>query len=304
MQVETLLKPVFSRKLKNGNCVLVATDSEPLVVDETFADSLIQNSDIIEKCDEEIITAFKDSGFFASENTDVISIPEEPNNLKWKILRNGLIVVGILAIITILITIPFIGIPTGNQIVSNDLSLLETSIFIIGFSLFTTVIHEIMHMIYARTLNKKSGGLNLTLKNAIATVSMTHIWVWSLIGRISAVSAGIVSDLLFLALLSVGRLFYNNLLMVVASAILWLKIIWQFRFHKNCDGSLMAIMLLDNPMLNVKNSSSDIFSCKNERHIWYILKAVGILIDIVIFMFWLVPFALDIFNYIFDKFLA
>ena len=37
MEANITLKTIFCRKLKNGNYVILAADSEPLVVEEEFA---------------------------------------------------------------------------------------------------------------------------------------------------------------------------------------------------------------------------------------------------------------------------
>ena len=65
MEANITLKTIFCRKLKNGNYVILAADSEPLVVEEEFATCISQDGNALANFDESVISVFKDSGFFA-----------------------------------------------------------------------------------------------------------------------------------------------------------------------------------------------------------------------------------------------
>ena len=147
-------------------------------------------------------------------------------------------------------------------------------------------------MIFAHTWGKKVGGLRINLKSSIATVSMNHIWCWSLIGRLSAVTAGIVSDLFLLFLCSILRLYFDNWELSALASILWVRILWQFRFNRNSDGRLIAMMSLDNPIIS--ESVDDPFVKKSEVITWKILNGIGIIVEIIIVVGWIIPFILDI----------
>ncbi|MDK2802852.1 MAG: hypothetical protein KFW09_05720 [Oscillospiraceae bacterium] len=75
--------------------------------------------------------------------------------------------------------------------------------------------------------------------------------------------------------------------------VLVLRILWQFRFHKNCDGKLIAMMIIDDPMIDLETS----FKLKHKElknNIWLILKIVGYIVGIIIFIILIYP----VINYI------
>ena len=150
-----------------------------------------------------------------------------------------------------------------------------------------------MHMIFAQTWGKSAGGLNVKLRRSVATVSMTHIWNWSLLGRVSAVSAGIVSDLFLLFVCSIFRLYFDHWVLAATASILWVRILWQFRFNRKSDGRLMAMVALDNPIIPIDDN--DEFVSKEETFIWKLLKGIGATIEIIIVIGWIVTFVFNIF---------
>lgn len=293
MKEKNSLKPIFSRKLKNGKYVILAADSEPLVVDEEAVNQMNQDINILEECDEEIISVFRDSGFFITSITDDVTIPEEGKALNWKMARYGLFVCALISVIGVILTIPIVGIPFGNRIIADTVPLWKSIIYMIFVSVATTAIHEIMHMIFAKTLKKRTGGLKVKLRGSVATVSMTHIWNWSLIGRLSSVSAGIVSDLLLLFICSIFRLYYEHWGLAAAASILWVRILWQFRFNRKSDGRLMAMVALDNPIISIDDN--DEFVSKKEIFIWKLLTGIGAAVEVIIVIGWIIPFVLNIF---------
>ncbi len=291
MEENIFLKRIFSRKLKNGKYVIVATDSEPLVVDKETMNKLNEDINLFKEWNQEIFSIFKNSGFFLDTETDT-NIIAQKNNVGWIIARYGLFLIAIFSILGIIFTIPFVGIVLGGQIIVTDISVGKSIIYVILVSLITTAIHEVMHMIFAHTWGKKVGGLRIKLKSSIATVSMNHIWCWSLIGRLSAVTAGIVSDLFLLFLCSILRLYFDNWELSALASILWVRILWQFRFNRNSDGRLIAMMSLDNPIIS--ESVDDPFVKKSEVITWKILNGIGIIVEIIIVVGWIIPFILDI----------
>lgn len=182
METKMTLKTIFSRKLKNGNYVILAADSEPLVVEEEFATCISQDGNVLANFDESVISVFKDSSFFADALSDTV-IPEEPTGKKWNLLRQGVFIISVMALLGVLTTIPFSGIPFGNRMIPANVPMWMSVIFMIGFSIATTMLHELMHMLYANTWKKQNGGVKIVLKKSMATVNMTHIWVWSFWGE-------------------------------------------------------------------------------------------------------------------------
>ena len=271
---------------------------DPLVVDEETANSLSQNTDFLKECNHETVNILKDSGFFTDSNASSQLIPEEGVGLGWNILRYGIILIGILSILLVLVLIPYMGIPIGNKIISKEAPLWINIIYLLAFIFLTSILHELMHIVYARTWKYNAGRIKLLFKKAVAVVPMTHIWVWTITSRITALAAGVIFDLLLLACLSWCRLFFDNWMIVSGASILWLKILWQFGFHRNCDGHLLAMTILDDPLIDLDTSNLE-SNIKNKKlYIWKVLKVFGYMIDLLLIIFWLIPFLVSLFNYL------
>lgn len=293
------LKKIFSRKLKNGNYVILTADSEPLVAEEEFALCISQDSNVLVNCDENVIAIFKDSGFFADTLLDTV-IPEEPKGKTWDVLRQGMPIISAIALFCVLVCIPFTGVPIGNRILPANVPMWLSVIFMIAFSMATTMLHELMHMLYAKTWKRKNGGVKIVLKKSMATVTMTHIWVWSFWGRVAAVSAGIMSDLLILCLCSIIALYKGSWIVSAAESILWVRILWQFRFHRKTDGRFILMLLLDNPVIALEGESDTDFSDKKDILIWKVFQVIGVFVELAVVIFWGIPFLLSIFSNLFS----
>lgn len=301
MEEDIIVKKVFSRKLRNGKHVILASDSEPLVVEDEFAMRINQDANVLRECDDEVISIFRDGGFFSDTSSDVL-IPKEPTGMLWYIMRIGVFLISVLALIGVLLTIPISGIPFGDRIIPNNIPIWMSLIFLIGFSILTTILHELLHMLYAATWKKQKSGLKITAKKSVATVSMTHIWVWSFLGRIAAVSAGIMNDLFLLSICSILGLHNENWIISAAASILWVRILWQFRFHKNTDGRLILMFLLDNPVIESEKMKSADISLRKSIIIWRSFQFLGIIIGIIIITFWEIPLVLSIYENLFMGF--
>lgn len=286
MSAEYFLKPVYSRKLKSGKWIVLAEGALPLVVDEELAIRMVQNKDSLNEYDENILNILKENGFYTDTAAEIKSLPEENNSLKWNILRKILFIVGILSIISVLLLIPMNGIINGSSFINDSVPLLVNLLYIIIFSFLTSLFHEFMHIFFSQSFGYRLAGLRFNFYKAKATVSMSHIWIWTFQPRLAALSAGLIFDIFLLACFSIGNMFFTNWMVSVAITILSLRIIWQFRFHKNCDGQLIALSILDNPMLAIEQTDIE----DNDIRIWKFLKTIGYFVDIYIVIFWVVPF--------------
>ena len=143
-------KPLYLRKLKDGKWIVLALDSEALVIDEDLAESFLQGTSINEKCNDETIEIFRQSGFYNNEQNASAVIPEEKDNKKWKTARYALLIGGVLALlITIFLTLAT-GIPIGSMIIPPKIDLWRSISFAIAFAATTTMIHELFHIIYKK----------------------------------------------------------------------------------------------------------------------------------------------------------
>lgn len=288
-------KPLYLRKLKDGKWIVLALDSEPLVIDEDLAESFLQGTSINEKCNDETIEIFRQSGFYNNKQNALAVIPEEKDNKKWKTARYALLIGGVLALlITIFLTLAT-GIPTGSMIIPTKIDLWQSISFAIVFAATTTIIHELFHIIYSRNWKNLSRSFHISLKKSVITISMTYIWVWSLLARVCAVLAGIIWDVILLAVFSISRLLFDNWIVLSAISILWVRVLWQLRFHKNCDGRLFAMLLLDTPLIDDMEEYEDNAAYKKTVFIWKILNYVGKIVNLAIVVFWIIPIIVNIF---------
>lgn len=138
-----------------------------------------------------------------------------------------------------------------------------------------------------------------SIKKSMATVNMTHIWVWSFLGRVAAVSAGIMSDLLILCICSILGLYNDSWIILAAASILWVRILWQFRFHRKTDGRLILMLLLDNPVIALGNENDADFTYEKDVLIWKVFQVIGVLVEIAVVVFWGIPFVLSIYTNLF-----
>lgn len=288
-------KPLYLRKLKDGKWIVLALDSEALVIDEDLAESFLQGTSINEKCNDETIEIFRQSGFYNNEQNASAVIPEEKDNKKWKTARYALLIGGVLALlITIFLTLAT-GIPIGSMIIPPKIDLWRSISFAIAFAATTTIIHELFHIIYSRNWKNLSRSFHISLKKSVVTVSMTYIWVWSLLARVCAVLAGIIWDVILLAVFSISRLLFDNWIVLSAISILWVRVLWHLRFHKNCDGRLFAMLLLDTPLIDDMEEYADNAVYKKTVFIWKILNYVGKIVNLAIVVFWIIPIIVNIF---------
>ncbi|MCL1935210.1 MAG: hypothetical protein FWF57_02370 [Defluviitaleaceae bacterium] len=300
---EIILKEVSYRRLKNGQYIVVSYDTSPIVVDEEIV-TVLSKPDVsyIEK-DEDLFKALKEANFFLNSDNEKYSktIPKEGNSMLWKFSQYTMIVIGLLSFVSIIISILFLGIPTGDKIIPHNVPILNVIIFIFAFRVIVGLLHELMHMVYGRNLGAKLGGLGFNISKGIAFVKMNHIWVWSFLPRFSALFAGIAFDMFILAILSsLAQIFYNNWMLVTASSVLWVSIIWQLQFYKNCDGHLIAKNILDNPFIHIDAHDKDLKNTKDAR-VWRRLCIIGYIFSFIIIIFWLIPFLMSIFYYFFDN---
>lgn len=93
-------------------------------------------------------------------------------------------------------------------------------------------------------------------------------------------------DIFLLACFFIGNMLLPNWMISLGISILSLRIIWQFRFHKNCDGQLIVLSILDDPTLAIESEDNN---SRNAR-IWMKLKIIGYCVDLFIIIYWILPF--------------
>lgn len=289
------LKPVCIRNLKGEQWVAVAANSEVLVIENEKVVNGLQHWDKEKhNIDEETLKILIESGFFVEpeSQSETITIPEDKQTIKWKIMRYMLIGIGICSFVNLICLIPFIGVHFGNKIIPKGVALWIVILFCLAVSILSTILHELLHMIYARTFDGKNKGIKLKMKKAMVTVTMSHIWVWKFTSRMVALVAGLVSDLFFLSCLYTLQLFVDSWMLTTASSIMYIRILWQFRFHKNCDGKYIAMSFLDNPVIDIDSKCIDYVA--KDALLWKKLEKIGCILEVILILFWLIPFVLKI----------
>ena len=121
----------------------------------------------------------KENHFFESGN----SIPNSDNNYLL-FLRILAIIFGGGAIVYNLFCItklPFLEYDFGRE---NQILLLIFGVF---FSLFTTIIHEGMHILFSNNVTNIGKVLRFSWKKSVATVDLTHVLLWPLFERSMAI---------------------------------------------------------------------------------------------------------------------
>lgn len=165
------------------------------------------------------------------------------------------------------------------------------SLILIGilFSIGTTIIHEFMHVIFSNNIKNIKRMLSISLKKSIAYVSLTHVWTWSTFSRLIALSARVMMNIVILSILLIFGTILNSEIEMILISIMFLRIIWQFGFHRKTDGKYFLMMLLDNPLIDIDYKANKNLLTKKEVLAWRIVCVIGKIIDIYLLFFWIMP---------------
>ena len=203
----------------------------------------------------------------------------------WRFLRLSLWGLLILSLLTIAYCFERGGIPSGNWWNIPHSSLLDDILIIalVGFS--TTLVHEMGHVLFGRSWRLTAKMQQLTMRTNI-----NHVWSWPRAQRIEAISAGLIFDTVILAILLTVHLLTLNPLAASAASTVFLRITWQFGFHKVRDGRLLIVLALDKPLLFASPYG------KREKWLKTFLVALGHMMDITLIWHWPVSAALSTLN--------
>ncbi|WGH86849.1 hypothetical protein [Auritidibacter ignavus] len=286
------LKPVRGRKLRDGMWVVVADGSEPLVVSEPVAHALRAQDDhasIIAP----LAATLSDAGFMCDFSEEVRQPPAAPVSGRWKVARATLWVAGAALCPSATVLLLQGGIPTGADVISAGSHPLLVIAVALALAITTAVSHELAHIGFGRRFARPGGTVRIRVLQAAATTNLTHVWAWPLSPRLSAVAAGVVVDFAFLTTALAWRALPGSWIATVAVAVMVLRLVWQFRFHRNCDGRHMAKMLLDAPTIDTvtrKLLTARLWtSAPITPWLWLALVAVGALAELALLAIWLVP---------------
>ncbi len=275
------LNLVGSRKLKCGNWILITSENKPIVVNEKVKSELVSGKMDIQNYDDNFLDVLKENGFI--RETENLQYPlVEKQSHHWVVWRKLLLISGGISFFMVLMISFLHGVPTGNHLIEKQVGIVKNISFIIIFSIITTLTHELMHVIFGQNWNLRE--LIISVKRSVVKVPLSQIWIWSLLGRISTVSAGVILDECLLAVLMLSQYFYKNWMLSVSCSVLMLRILWQLRFHRRCDGQLFFSMLLDDPFLN-----EEITQKENKPSYVILFNIVGRIVSAVILLGWIIP---------------
>ncbi|MCL1935504.1 MAG: hypothetical protein FWF57_03895 [Defluviitaleaceae bacterium] len=277
MNQDKKLKKLYFKKLSNGKNILMSYGSNLLLVDNYEDLSNISDLPL-------------DDSFFLKDGEIEKILPDENSNFKNILLF-------LLTFISLSITLVFtfiFKIPTGRYILNTGFNIYLSIIITLTFSFIVALIHEFMHIIYAKNFGYlKNGGIKF--KNiGVFTVEIDHIWLWNKKSRISTLMAGISFELILMSLMYIFYFFNNYTIIMSFISILWFKIIWQFQLHKKYDVHLIAMMIIDDPFIEQDYKNLD-YNKKNAK-VWILLKILGFFVQIILIVFWAVPLLFSIYN--------
>ncbi len=274
--IESLNQEIYFRKTRRNDYLLYSTGSELLVFDEITWDESIIDSLHHHLSDKPLFELLKENHFFESGN----SVPK-PDNTYLNFLRIFVIIFGGSSIVYNLFCITNLSFLEYDFGRVNQVLLL---LFGILFSLFTTIIHEGMHILFSNNVTGLCRVLHFSWKKSIATVDLTHVWIWPLFERIMAVLAGPLLDSVILSGLFLMSDYYFNAYITMSIYIMIFRILWQLRLTQHTDGRLLIYMLLDNPFLKNDFDNSRDSLTNEEKIVWRVVRIFSVIITILVFL--------------------
>lgn len=286
------LNPVRSRQLRGGDWVVVAEGSAPLVVSEDVAAALVSGTQsLMSPAADSLAPILHEAGFLTSSPpARAPSPPSPPSTHAWKVALAALWATGLTAALIAISMLFTQGIPTGADVMASGHHPAVVAIVAIAIAVATAVPHEIAHVIFGRTFSRPRSAVRLDPRRAVATTRLTHIWVWPLSPRLAAVSAGLVVDLSLLGAALVWRETTGAWVAEVGVAVLVMRIVWQLRVHRNCDGRHIAKMLIDDPTVEAGRRGA----ATPVNWMWRGLVALGVIAETSLVVVWIGPAVLRV----------
>ncbi|MGL4973369.1 MAG: hypothetical protein ACRC6H_09525 [Culicoidibacterales bacterium] len=270
--------PFLKRKMKNGMWIILSSSGVPLVVTEKILFQLQQENLNTATFDIKTFSDLEKFDFIGNlHNQKKLNI--EPRGIMIFIFRFSILIFGILSFFILITSIYNTGLPFHN--ISNFLidQPFHFIVTLILSSVFFTFTHEFMHGVFANNLIS-SACLSLNFTKSVATINITHIWTWSLFGRLLAISSGILLDLIWTSIFYLLIQKFNSPYLFTFCGVLITKILWQFQLFRNTDIQLFIMLLVDNPFL---------FSDPPQKHFNFLIHSTKI-IPLIIFYLWISPF--------------
>ena len=258
-------------------------------MDTNIAKEVLNNniSDIYKN--KELFDILKENNFFANKDETINSLPNECKKNFCVTIRGFMLILFVISLIVIVKNINKTFIWNSLMVFKLNVDIFDILFFGIVFSIITTILHEFMHVVFSNSLKNIKDIFNISLKKSVVHISITHVWTWSLLSRLMAVSAGVILDIFILACIMVLKTILNVEVLSLMAVIMFLRIIWQFRFHKQSDGKYFLMMLIDNPMIDIDFRCNISLLNRKEIFFWRLCIVFGKLVDLYLLIFWLIP---------------
>lgn len=284
------LNQIQKRRLTNGKWILMAQSDAPIVVSDQT--KKILDTEILqpEQFNQSFIDDLYENGFVRDGKLRSKPTTENRSHI-WKFTRFILIGLGLVSSVISLILLFKIDFPTGRALLPKGIIFYQAIIFDLGVAVLTTILHEFMHMIFSQNISVTR--LRLNFNKSVAKISMSDVWTWSLLGRFSAVTSGMFLDIFWLMCLSFLQIHLQNWMISAAISVLALRILWQLRVHKRCDGQLLLAMVTDDPFLREKMKKPLKFNLKIKLY-----STIGHLVTLLIFIGWVIPIILRLLGWV------
>jgi hypothetical protein len=285
------VKPINSRQLRSGAWVIVAYDAAPLVLSgEMHAMLSRRHLQDLETESPLLWGALHDAGYLTSQPGFAGKVPVAPMSKTWRTARFILWAAGIVLVPWILWLSIKIGIPHGADVISAGPHPIGVLMVAVSVAIGTAIPHELAHMFFGRS---RRGQGALSLGQAVATTELSHVWAWPVSPRFAAVAAGLVVDALFLVVFLTAWHIGGSQWPMIAATIVFVRMVWQLRVHRNCDGRHLLKLLLDDPAVEVEAGSASrghgSSSASRGANIWRICSAIGVLVELLMAFYWLIP---------------
>lgn len=273
MTPDVRLTQTLKRRLRNGDWVYVSGAGQLVVLSNETVEKLNSIDLLEERTVEELIG----SGILTKDietNVKKKSLRKEPDGGIFKAACLIMTVFGSLALILSLVFMALYGFPfvsAAEAMLNNPIKFM---VIAVGTSIVSTMMHELMHIVFSTNVLR----IDFNIKKSVATVPLTHVWTWSLLGRVSAITSGLSLDAVILLLT-----FYipheNGELFSIISAVMLTRILWQFRITQSTDINILFRFLFDNPFL---------FEDLNRRQT-FLAKIVSFIGTLAIVVAWMLP---------------
>lgn len=274
--IESLNQEIYFRKTRKNDYLLYSTGSELLVFDEITWDESIIDSLHHQLIGEPLFELLKENHFFESGN----SIPK-PDNTHLLLLRILAIIFGGGSIVYNLFCITNLPFLDYDFSIENQILLLIFGVF---FSVSTTLIHEGMHILFSNNVTGIGRVLRFSWKRSVATVDLTHVWIWPLFERSMAVLAGPLFDSVILSCFYLISDYFFCPYITISIYVMMFRLLWQLRLAEHTDGRLLIYMLLDNPFLKNDFDNSRDSLTNIEKIVWRVCRSFSTIITILVLL--------------------